>query len=175
MFKFVGFLVAFSVVAGTCFGGDVGCSGASTTQNTVVLLAKHPRLVAMRQHRADRLAARSMRLSCSSSVAVVAVKASCTCSAPQEVKLGHEPQPAEVTTANAGDSLYQLALRSAQYRAANGIKGHSQVDMSSGRMNGVGWSSFNSQPETCFWERRNSGAYAVARGSDGWYATLILR
>jgi len=64
-----------------------------------------------------------------------------------------------------------LAQQSANYRAANGIKGHTRFE--DGRMAGVGYSSFNSNPATCF--NNMGGDYKVAQGRDGWYATRIIR
>jgi len=65
-------------------------------------------------------------------------------------------------------SAYQVALASAQYRAANGIHGHTGIE--SGRTSGVGYSSFDSTPTMCLGV---GGNYAVARGRDGWYATKV--
>ena len=65
-------------------------------------------------------------------------------------------------------SAYQQALASAQYRAANRIRGHSYLDTH--RTSGVGWSSYQSNPNTCL--GIGGDAYAVAMGSDGtFYAT----
>jgi len=65
-------------------------------------------------------------------------------------------------------SAYQQALASAQYRAANRIKGHSYLDTH--RTSGVGWASHDASPSTCL--GRGGDAYAVAQGSDGsFYAT----
>lgn len=68
----------------------------------------------------------------------------------------------------------QIAVAASQYRAARGIKGHCGIDARSGKSTGVGWSSYRSSPPTCYWERRNRGAYASVRGRDGWYSTLVL-
>jgi hypothetical protein len=68
----------------------------------------------------------------------------------------------------------QIAIQSATYRAQNGIKGHSRVDLGSGRRNGVGWSTNNPQPATCFWGERKRGAYASVRGRDGFYSALVF-
>lgn len=65
-------------------------------------------------------------------------------------------------------SAYQQALASAQYRAANRIRGHSYLDTH--RTSGVGWSSYQSNPNTCL--GIGGEAYAVAQGIDGtFYAT----
>jgi len=64
---------------------------------------------------------------------------------------------------------YEIALRSAQYRAANGIHGHTAIE--SGQTSGVGWSTSNPQPMTCLGVDGEN--YAVARGRDGWYATKV--
>jgi hypothetical protein len=65
-------------------------------------------------------------------------------------------------------SAYQVALASAQYRAANCIHGHTRIER--GRTSGVGYSSFDATPTTCLGV---GGNYAVARGRDGWYATKV--
>ena len=78
-------------------------------------------------------------------------------------RLRARAQPA-ATSGNA----YQVAMASAQYRAANGIHGHTGIE--SGRTSGVGWSSFDSTPNTCLGV---GGNYAVVRGRDGWYATKV--
>lgn len=68
-----------------------------------------------------------------------------------------------------GGSRYDVAMRSARYRASRGIKGHCSIEM--GFTAGVGWSSFDSFPATCL--GRGGANYAVVRGRDGWYATKI--
>jgi hypothetical protein len=89
----------------------------------------------------------------------------------------YQPLPVQAAVvaqpvARTGSDAYSIALRSAQYRAAHGIKGHCSIEM--GRNAGVGWSSHDPNPRTCFWERRHQGAYASVRGADGWYSTLVL-
>ena len=64
---------------------------------------------------------------------------------------------------------YQIALRSAQYRAANGIKGHTAIE--SGRTSGVGWSTHNPRPMTCL--GNTDPSFAVVRGRDGFYSTVV--
>lgn len=64
-------------------------------------------------------------------------------------------------------SAYQQALASAQYRAANRIKGHTHLDTH--RVSGVGWASHDASPTTCL--GRGGEAYAVVQGSDGFYST----
>lgn len=70
----------------------------------------------------------------------------------------------------AGTQAFSVSQQSANYRAANRIKGHTRFE--AGRMAGVGFSSFNPNPATCF--NNMGGQYSVARGSDGWYATRIV-
>jgi len=65
--------------------------------------------------------------------------------------------------------LYEAALASAQYRAANRIKGHSYLDM--GRTSGVGYASHNPTPNTCLGTGGDN--YAVVKGPDGWYASKL--
>ena len=65
-----------------------------------------------------------------------------------------------------------IAQRSAEYRAANGIKGHA-MHIEGGHMVGVGWASNNPRPATCY--NNMGGDYAVVRGRDGYYATRVIR
>lgn len=67
------------------------------------------------------------------------------------------------------NSLYAIALASAQYRAARGIHGHSPIDMQ--HTSGVGYASHDSTPMTCLGD--SGPTYASVRGRDGFYATLI--
>ena len=66
-------------------------------------------------------------------------------------------------------STYGQALASAQYRAANGIKGHTHLDTH--RTSGVGWASHNSMPSTCLGVGVIGHDYAVVQGADGFYST----
>ena len=76
---------------------------------------------------------------------------------------------------SASSSHYSIALQSATYRAQNGIKGHVlSIERQAGSRVGVGWSTHNPNPATCFWGERSRGQYAVVRGRDGYYSTLIL-
>lgn len=68
-------------------------------------------------------------------------------------------------------SLYQQALASAQYRAANRIHGHSYLDTH--RTSGVGWSTGNASPNTCLGVGSVGVDYVVVRGLDGWYSTRL--
>lgn len=67
-------------------------------------------------------------------------------------------------------NAYQVALASAQYRAANRIKGH-VLSIEGGYATGVGYSSYNSQPRTCYGV---GGNYVSVQGADGWYSTKVL-
>ena len=69
--------------------------------------------------------------------------------------------------ARLASNAYQQALASAQYRAANRIKGHTHLDTH--RVSGVGWASHDASPATCL--GRGGEAYAVAQGVDGFYST----
>ena len=78
------------------------------------------------------------------------------------------PSPVRSVSSN-----YAIALRSATERAMRGIKGHlSSIERQAGKRVGVGWSSHNPNPSTCF--NNLPGDYAVARGRDGYYATKIV-
>lgn len=91
----------------------------------------------------------------------------CNCGQPPRPELdtpvifGTNPKPV--------GAAYGIALASAQYRAANGIHGHSPID--SRRTSGVGWASSNPMPMTCL--GRGGSNYAVVLGRDGWYASKI--
>lgn len=66
-------------------------------------------------------------------------------------------------------NAYQVALASAQARAASGRRGHHPLE--SGYTTGVGFSTFDPNPRTCYGV---GGNYAVVRGADGWYSTKVL-
>lgn len=66
-------------------------------------------------------------------------------------------------------SKYQVALASAQARAASRRKGH-MMSIEAGYTTGVGFSTFDPTPNTCFGV---GGNYAVVRGIDGWYSTKV--
>ena len=66
-------------------------------------------------------------------------------------------------------SAYQVALASAQARAASRRKGHI-MSIEAGYTTGVGFSTFDPTPMTCLGV---GGNYAVVRGADGWYSTKV--
>lgn len=66
-------------------------------------------------------------------------------------------------------SAYQVALASAQARAASRRKGHI-LSIEAGYTTGVGFSTFDPTPMTCLGV---GGNYAVVRGVDGWYSTKV--
>jgi len=83
------------------------------------------------------------------------------------------PTRSFATPVRSVSSNYAIALRSATERAMRGIKGHlSSIERQAGKRVGVGWSSHNPNPATCF--NNLPGDYAVARGRDGYYATKIV-
>ena len=88
-------------------------------------------------------------------------------SAAQYSRVESAATPIVAPVRTALSNVYQQALASAQYRAANRIHGHSYLDTH--RTSGVGWASSDGNPTTCL--GRGGENYAVARGSDGWYAT----
>jgi hypothetical protein len=67
-------------------------------------------------------------------------------------------------------SAYEVALASAQYRAANRIRGHA-YDIEAGYTTGVGFHTDNENPRTCYGV---GGNYVSVRGPDGWYSTKVL-
>lgn len=95
--------------------------------------------------------------------------------APVRVAVGTTVNLAANTANVVRDSVsnaYQVALASATQRAAMRRKGH-LMSVEAGHTVGVGWSSFDSQPNTCF--GRGGDGYAVVRGADGWYSTKVVR
>ena len=87
--------------------------------------------------------------------------------------ISYSPAPSFATPIRSVSSNYAIALRSATERAMRGIKGHlSSIERQAGKRVGVGWSSHNPNPATCF--NNLPGDYAVARGRDGYYATKIV-
>jgi hypothetical protein len=87
--------------------------------------------------------------------------------------VSYSPTRSFATPVRSVSSNYAIALRSATERAMRGIKGHlSSIERQAGKRVGVGWSSHNPNPSTCF--NNLPGDYAVARGRDGYYATKIV-
>lgn len=79
------------------------------------------------------------------------------------------------STATESDK-YQIALASAQYRAARGIRGHvASLELVGGiRESGVGFASHDSNPATCLGRPgRTTAVCAVVRGIGGWYSTCV--
>ena len=87
--------------------------------------------------------------------------------------VSYSPARSFATPVRSVSSNYAIALRSATERAMRGIKGHlSSIERQAGKRVGVGWSSHNPNPSTCF--NNLPGDYAVARGRNGYYATKIV-
>lgn len=85
-----------------------------------------------------------------------------------------QQRPANVAAMWGSGRKLEVAYRSASYRAARGIRGHAS-SIERGYKCGVGWSTGDSTPRTCFWGQRNQGAYVSVRGRNGYYySTLIL-
>lgn len=166
------------------------CSGPTVLRRTPVrtFIASRPVVSTFQKIRANAQSSRASRMSscsgeaanasCSGLQSVPQMSApfpcacqNCTCnseashSSQEVISVGKQAQPRLVSAVS---STYQQALASAQYRAANRIHGHSYLDTH--RTSGVGWATGNSKPNTCL-GGDNGSTYAVAQGSDGWYAT----
>jgi len=85
----------------------------------------------------------------------------------------------DVVRAWGNAALIQHAITASRYRAQRRIHGHARYDLSmqGWRRAGVAWSSHGTMPRTCYWgsARDPRAAYAVVRGRDGYYATLLIR
>lgn len=167
--------LACMLVAGNCFGQCSGvassCSGARATPVRNVIAAKPvatilSKICSAAQSRRSAACNGQRASSCSGSAVPMAPApqagscgcANCKCA---DCNCGDAMQPV-------ASSAYSQALASAQYRAANRIRGHSYLDTH--RTSGVGWASSNSKPNTCL-GGDNRASYASVRGADGWYST----
>jgi hypothetical protein len=71
-----------------------------------------------------------------------------------------------------------IAKHKAQQQAAQGQCRHVGGSMGSGRYEGVGFSSVSADhaiSRCCYWGQRTAIGIGVARGRDGWYATVLYR
>ena len=163
------------VFAGTCGGvaasscGGVAaasCGGVASTSATVYRrapIATMLRRIAERRTISLIIDSPYAPASCSG---VAAPVASCG-----GVPTNQQPTLAPLIGKKSSNSNYQIALRSAQYRAAHGIKRHTTIESNRLGEAGVGWSPFDPTPETCL--GTGGSGYAVARGRDGWYSTKV--
>ncbi len=78
--------------------------------------------------------------------------------------------------ANACDNC--VAKQKAQQQASEGRMRHVGGSMGSGRYEGVGFSSTSADAavrQCCYWGQRSPTGIGVARGNNGWYATVLYR
>ncbi len=78
--------------------------------------------------------------------------------------------------ANACDTC--IAKQKAQQQASEGRMRHVGGSMGSGRYEGVGFSTSSADAavrQCCYWGQRSPVGIGVARGQNGWYATVLYR
>jgi hypothetical protein len=71
-----------------------------------------------------------------------------------------------------------IAKRKAQQQASEGVMRHVGGSFGSGRYEGVGYSSRSASEavrSACYWGQRPAVGIGVARGRNGWYATVLYR
>ena len=71
-----------------------------------------------------------------------------------------------------------IAQRKAQQQASEGRMRHVGGSLGSGGYEGVGYSSRSAEEAVrncCYWGQRTPTAVGVARGPNGWYATVLYR
>lgn len=71
-----------------------------------------------------------------------------------------------------------VAQRKANQQASQGRMRHVGGSMGSGRYEGVGFSSVSADHairQCCYWGQRTPVGIGVARGSNGWFATVLYR
>jgi len=111
------------------------------------------------------------------------VQAAQGCSGSVSVHHGNPPTPIRnavhaatqvaLAPARVVAGAYDIALASAEYRAANRMHAHA-MHIERGNTTGVGWASHDSNPWTCLGRPGfTSAACVVVRGPDGWYSTCV--
>jgi hypothetical protein len=78
--------------------------------------------------------------------------------------------------ANACDNC--IAKQKATQQASAGQMRHVGGSMGSGRFEGVGFSTVSADDairKCCYWGQRSPVGIGVARGQNGWYATVLYR
>ncbi|MDX1925217.1 MAG: hypothetical protein SFV81_01785 [Pirellulaceae bacterium] len=71
-----------------------------------------------------------------------------------------------------------VAKQKAQQQASEGRMRHVGGSMGSGRYEGVGFSTTSADAairQCCYWGQRSPTGIGVARGANGWYATVLYR
>lgn len=71
-----------------------------------------------------------------------------------------------------------IAQQKAQQQAAEGRCRHVGGSMGSGQYEGVGFSTVSADQaisRCCYWGQRTAIGIGVARGRNGWYATVLYR
>jgi hypothetical protein len=71
-----------------------------------------------------------------------------------------------------------IAQNKAQQQANEGRCRHVGGSMGSGRYEGVGFSTVSAEhaiSRCCYWGQRTAVGIGVARGRNGWYATVLYR
>ncbi len=84
----------------------------------------------------------------------------------------------ELGTSSASACDKCIAQRKAQQQAAEGRMRHVGGSLGSGGYEGVGFSTRSAEDairQSCYWGQRQPTGVGVARGANGWYATVLYR
>lgn len=191
-----------SFASADCSGQILGSRVKSAMQKVAsvpsrVVAAKPVRSALSRVAKASSSCSSPAASSCSAPVVsgCSAPVMSASCSSPQAVSVAESPEPsvrlvsAKVESDPAACSVEELvrsfqpvrnsiAQHKASVQASEGRMRHIGGSFGSGRYEGVGFSTVSADDairQCCYWGQRSPVDIGVARGSNGWYATVLYR